>query len=123
MAPEILRSLAYNPVVTDVWSMGVILFKMLYDAFPFSSTRALKMAHVKMTRHINFPDTPHVSLEAVELIQSMLHPNAAHRTSIPRILESPWMMQDERVEGAAESSEAKGGEKTGEDNKDSDEAM
>ncbi|XP_055010315.1 testis-specific serine/threonine-protein kinase 1-like [Boleophthalmus pectinirostris] len=68
IAPEILRSLAYNPVVTDVWSMGVILFKMLYDAFPFSSTRALKMAHVKMTRHINFPDTPHVSLEAVELI-------------------------------------------------------
>uniref|UniRef100_A0A3B4BE81 non-specific serine/threonine protein kinase n=1 Tax=Periophthalmus magnuspinnatus TaxID=409849 RepID=A0A3B4BE81_9GOBI len=74
-APEILRGLPYNPVMADVWSVGVILFKMLYDALPFSSGSVLKMVQLQMKRDINFLDSHQVSPDAVGLVQRLLHPD------------------------------------------------
>ncbi|XP_033842484.1 testis-specific serine/threonine-protein kinase 6 [Periophthalmus magnuspinnatus] len=119
-APEILRGLPYNPVMADVWSVGVILFKMLYDALPFSSGSVLKMVQLQMKRDINFLDSHQVSPDAVGLVQRLLHPDVEHRISVAGVLESPWMQQREkRAEGAAASSNVGPGETTGEDGKDS----
>uniref|UniRef100_A0A3B4BHW7 non-specific serine/threonine protein kinase n=1 Tax=Periophthalmus magnuspinnatus TaxID=409849 RepID=A0A3B4BHW7_9GOBI len=86
-APEILRGLPYNPVMADVWSVGVILFKMLYDALPFSSGSVLKMVQLQMKRDINFLDSHQVSPDAVGLVQRLLHPDVEHRISVAGVLE------------------------------------
>ncbi|KAK7912846.1 hypothetical protein WMY93_013057 [Mugilogobius chulae] len=111
-APEILRCQPYNPMATDVWSMGVILFKMLYNSLPFYSSSVLKMVQYQMRQNINFLDSPIVSPPAVALIQSMLHPNTEYRITIERILKNPWMEQEG---GAKESSRVESGQKSGED--------
>lgn len=36
MAPEILSGSAYNQKV-DMWAVGVLIYKLFYNSFPFDS--------------------------------------------------------------------------------------
>lgn len=106
-SPEILRNLPYNPKAADVWSMGVVLFKMLYAALPFDSTNIKKMIQFQMRHIINFPDSPCVSPLAVALIHNILHSDIQHRLSISGILQSPWVLQAGRSQGSKDLSTSK----------------
>ncbi|CAL9702184.1 unnamed protein product [Knipowitschia caucasica] len=97
-APEVLRSVPYNPVVADVWSMGVVLFRMLYDHLPFDSAHVLLMVRLQMGHKIHFLDSVHVSPQAVALIKSILQADVGLRISLDGILCSPWMMPSGRVD-------------------------
>ena len=35
MAPEILNKKKYNPYYSDIWSLGVLFYAMIYGKFPF----------------------------------------------------------------------------------------
>ena len=35
MPPEILEKNAYNPKNADIWSLGILLYKLSFDRFPF----------------------------------------------------------------------------------------
>lgn len=37
-SPEILRGIPYQPQHADVWSMGVVLFAMVYGRLPFDDS-------------------------------------------------------------------------------------
>lgn len=41
MAPEILNRDSHNPLLSDVWSLGVILYQMLIGDSPWSSAESL----------------------------------------------------------------------------------
>uniref|UniRef100_A0A8C6WEK5 non-specific serine/threonine protein kinase n=1 Tax=Neogobius melanostomus TaxID=47308 RepID=A0A8C6WEK5_9GOBI len=90
-SPEVLRSKPYNPVAADVWSMGVILYKMLYNVLPYPSANLMRMVQLQTRNSVNFPDTPTVSPPANALIQSMLHPDMEYRISVASIMQSPWV--------------------------------
>ncbi|XP_022053929.2 LOW QUALITY PROTEIN: testis-specific serine/threonine-protein kinase 6 [Acanthochromis polyacanthus] len=72
-APEILKRLPYNPKVSDVWSMGVVLYMMLYASLPFNDSNITRMVKEQMEHCINFPEIPPVSSEAKALIHRILH--------------------------------------------------
>lgn len=103
-APEILKSFPYNPKVSDVWSMGVVLYMMLYASMPYDSTNIRKMVGIQMQHNINFPIAPCVSSEAKDLIQSTLHPVVEQRITISNILESSWILREGRMEDSDEAS-------------------
>lgn len=73
MAPEVLRGLGYDRAC-DWWSIGVIIFEMLYGYPPFVSksrhTTRLKIVNWRST--LRFPARPKVSREAQDLIESLL---------------------------------------------------
>lgn len=37
-SPEILKGIPYQPQLSDVWSMGVVLFAMVFGRLPFDDT-------------------------------------------------------------------------------------
>ncbi|XP_070686940.1 testis-specific serine/threonine-protein kinase 6 [Pempheris klunzingeri] len=102
-APEILRGLPYNPKVSDVWSMGVVLYMMLYALMPYDATNIKRMMATQMRHDINFPNVPSVSSEAKDLIHRTLHPNVEQRITISNIFLNSWMLLEERVKATCEA--------------------
>ncbi|TKS69447.1 Testis-specific serine/threonine-protein kinase 2 [Collichthys lucidus] len=106
-APEVLRNLPYNPKISDVWSMGVVLYMMLYASMPYDSTNIRKMIDIQMQHNISIPNTPSVSSEAKDLIRSILNPDIEQRITISDILNNPWMLQEGIMEDGDEAPTAK----------------
>ncbi|XP_035538120.1 testis-specific serine/threonine-protein kinase 2-like [Morone saxatilis] len=97
-APEILRSFPYNPKVSDVWSMGIVLYMMLYATMPYEANNVTRMVGIQMQHNIDFPNSPSVSFEAKDLIRSLLHPVVEKRITISNILQSSWVLREGRME-------------------------
>ncbi|CAI2176676.1 4200_t:CDS:2 [Funneliformis geosporum] len=73
MAPEVLRGTGYNRGC-DWWSLGVIIFEMLYGYPPFSSkTRhATRQKIVNWRQYLRFPSRPRVSRDVQDLIEHLI---------------------------------------------------
>lgn len=73
MAPEVLRGLGYDQSC-DWWSLGVIVFEMLYGYPPFVS-KSRHLTRQKILNHkqtLKFPPKPKVSRDAQDFILSMI---------------------------------------------------
>lgn len=73
MAPEVLKSTGYDEAC-DWWSMGVILFEMLFGYAPFMA-RSRQITRTKIIQWrttLQFPNEPAVSNEAKDLIKSLI---------------------------------------------------
>uniref|UniRef100_A0A3Q3AWT0 non-specific serine/threonine protein kinase n=1 Tax=Kryptolebias marmoratus TaxID=37003 RepID=A0A3Q3AWT0_KRYMA len=92
-APEILKNQPYNPKVSDVWSMGIVLYMMLYGSRPFNTANIKKMVKIQWEHKINFPNVPTISAEAKELIRGILHPDVEQRITISDILHASTQKQ------------------------------
>lgn len=45
-SPEILRGVPYDPFMSDVWAMGVVLYAMIFGRLPFDDRDASKLIKV-----------------------------------------------------------------------------
>lgn len=71
MAPEVLKGDPYD-ARADIWSLGVILYEMVYGRCPYEETSIPKLISVIETHYLNFPSQPVVSEEIKELIKRLL---------------------------------------------------
>ncbi|KAI9095817.1 kinase-like domain-containing protein [Phlyctochytrium arcticum] len=73
MAPEILLGIGYDKAC-DWWSLGVIIYEMLYGFPPFCSKNRqhTKMKIVNWRQTLRFPAEPKVSREAQDLIMRLI---------------------------------------------------
>ncbi|NXJ84260.1 TSSK1 kinase, partial [Trogon melanurus] len=46
-APEVLEGIPCDPRISDVWSLGVILYTMVYALMPFDDSDVKKMIHLQ----------------------------------------------------------------------------
>lgn len=100
MAPEVVAcsssSAPLNPLLADVWSLGVMIFIMLTGCPPVESATPLDRRYVMIARgqlHDMLRQWGvHLSDPAVDLLRSVLRAAPEERLSPAQILAHPWMM-------------------------------
>ncbi|XP_033323921.2 testis-specific serine/threonine-protein kinase 3 [Megalopta genalis] len=88
-SPEILKGIAYLPQLSDVWSMGVVLYAMVYGRLPFDDTNYSQLLKQVQSK-VSFPKTPIVSQACRSLISRILVPQRT-RLRIDNIRNDAWL--------------------------------
>ena len=82
-APEILKGQSYNAFQADMWSLGVMLFTMVFGVFPFESVS------MQMNGKLSFPSS--ASSACKELISSLLTVDVEKRATLEQVMNSEWL--------------------------------
>ena len=87
-APEIILGQPYNGVMTDIWSMGVILYAMVCGRLPFRDTN-VKTLMSQISSGIHFPEG--ISDSCKDLIRKILVFSSRERITTWKMSEHPWV--------------------------------
>ncbi|KAH6555927.1 hypothetical protein KP509_1Z217000 [Ceratopteris richardii] len=90
-APEIVAGKCYNETV-DIWSLGVLLYTLLFNRFPFTGATRNAFFHSVQTRlyilqHTRLPVSDH----ARDLLLNLLQIDPGNRASLHSVLAHPWI--------------------------------
>ncbi|CAG9861618.1 unnamed protein product [Phyllotreta striolata] len=91
-SPEILRGIPYQPQFADIWSMGVVLFAMVYGRLPFDDSNYRELIK-QVSNKVNFPREPNVTASCKTLINKILAPLKT-RIRVAGIRVDPWFAHD-----------------------------
>lgn len=91
LPPEMCDGRSYDSSV-DLWSIGVLLFEMLFGKPPFEEHSEWQTKERIKRVDLVFPRAD-VSEDAKQLIRSLLRRNPAMRLPLGRILTHPWIVR------------------------------
>ncbi|KAJ8916542.1 hypothetical protein NQ315_000184 [Exocentrus adspersus] len=94
-SPEILRGIPYQPQHADVWSMGVVLYAMVFGRLPFDDSNYKELLK-QVSNKVNFPKDPKVSNSCKSLINKILAPLKS-RIRISGIKIDLWYCYDDEA--------------------------
>lgn len=96
-APEILRRTPYNGEKVDIWSLGVLLYVLLFFKFPFDISRKDEEPERKdivkkkiLKGKFCFPEKGSISAEAKNLINWILVEDPSQRPTASMIKQHPY---------------------------------
>ncbi|KAM6193470.1 testis-specific serine/threonine-protein kinase 2 [Sarcoramphus papa] len=90
-APEVLQGIPCDPRISDIWSLGVILYTMVYALMPFDDSNVRKMICIQKQHRIPFPNSKYLTVECKDLIYHLLQPNVSQRLCIDEVLKHSWL--------------------------------
>lgn len=100
VAPEVLSKKSYNGFLADSYSLGVVLYALLFAEFPFVS--ADRLSAIKRGMEPPKPAFTDAKLKkwnidplAKDLISKMLKPNPEHRISLDEVKIHPWIKKSQ----------------------------
>ena len=88
-APECLNRLQYNGRLSDIWSLGVILYSMVTGEHPWTVSNPPLMIRQIIKAEYIIP--PYLSNECQNLIRSLMQLRPKQRISLDKVLSHPWM--------------------------------
>lgn len=91
MAPEIMNENGYESFYPDLWSLGVLLYAMLYGAVPFKANNMEELQMLIRQGEFDFPRE--ASEEAKSLISGLIVVNPKKRLTMPELLNHPWLKE------------------------------
>lgn len=89
--------IAYDAMLADVWSMGVILYTMVCGRLPFDDSN-LRSLLQQVHRRVNFPSKLNVPDPVKAVIHKMLQWNLAERITVQQLQQEPWLFDQGRKE-------------------------
>lgn len=81
-APEVLKGQKYDGPPQDIWSLGILLYTMIYGSNPFRTLDQI------ITSEVQFPVV--VSPGSHDLMCQMLNRDHTKRPTIDKVLAHPW---------------------------------
>lgn len=94
-APEVIQGSPYNPKLSDMWSLGIIVFMMLNAAMPFDDSNVSKLLRDQLTKNWVFRTKIRnkISLPSKSLIRSLLEPDLTLRLNLDRVTQHEWIQE------------------------------
>ncbi|KAI8987926.1 kinase-like domain-containing protein [Mycotypha africana] len=92
-SPEILLSQPYKAEPAEIWSLGILLFTLIFGEIPFPDTQSALRGCMIQPRSASTASPPLVetiSLECQHLIQLLLQRDPEKRPTIHQVLNHPW---------------------------------
>lgn len=93
-SPEILRSIPYQPQLSDIWAAGVVLYTMVIGRLPFSNEDNVSVLIKQVSAGPKFPKDRCVSDDCKDIIIKILRP-ANIRISIQEMRLLPWFNEND----------------------------
>lgn len=84
-SPEVLQGNPYEGPELEMWSMGVLLYTLLFSENPFCDVEEILSAKLKLP----FPLSP----ELQEVLGGLLHPHPTERMTLDQLLLQSWISQ------------------------------
>ncbi|XP_067133455.1 testis-specific serine/threonine-protein kinase 1-like isoform X2 [Centruroides vittatus] len=72
--PEILQKIPYKAQLSDIWSMGIVLFVMLHGTFPFEFSNRKNFINMAKKGNVIFLESIVISNTCKDLILKILKP-------------------------------------------------
>lgn len=91
--PEILKGIAYDATLADVWSMGVILYTMVCGRLPFDDSN-LRSLLQQVHHKVNFPSKVKLAEPVKAIIHKMLQWNLTERATVEQLKTDPWLTEE-----------------------------
>jgi len=90
VAPEVLRAEPYNAMISDVWSIGVVLYVLVNNKLPFSDKNPRKMIKRQLKKKYAFAK-PSLTDSWKDLIGKQLEPNIQMRYTMAQVVAHRWL--------------------------------
>ncbi|CAH1732095.1 testis-specific serine/threonine-protein kinase 4-like [Aphis gossypii] len=88
-SPEILKGIPYQPNASDIWSIGVVLYAMIFGTLPFDDSTYPKLLK-QVQKPVTFPRDIIISDACKQMIIKLLSP-LKERLHISDIKTQPWI--------------------------------
>nr|KAF6346977.1 hypothetical protein mPipKuh1_011259 [Pipistrellus kuhlii] len=88
-APEILQRQTYDGRKTDVWSLGVLLYRMLTGVVPFEGDNFVNVRKHILSGHFYIPYF--MSMEVQKLLRKLLTIDPSQRPTLEDVMKDPWL--------------------------------
>jgi serine/threonine protein kinase len=92
--PEVVSGAKYDGKMSDMWSLGVVLFTMCTGSLPWREENQTKLLNQIVNSDFNIPLSvpPHYR----EIIGKLMNPNPSERPTALEITEIPWLLESQQ---------------------------
>ncbi|XP_060528325.1 testis-specific serine/threonine-protein kinase 3 [Cylas formicarius] len=91
-APEVVNGIPYNPKLSDIWSLGIVLYIMLNASMPFDDSNLRTLLKAQMTKNWLFRSRVRATLSPTvkSLVRQLLEPDLTMRITLERVTQHEW---------------------------------
>lgn len=88
MSPQILKRVKHCLFKSDVWALGIILFKMLFNFFPFKGKNEMEILMRIERNSVSYPSNIRVSQRMMKFLNLLMSPKEAARPTAEEAFET-----------------------------------
>ncbi|CAD8187525.1 unnamed protein product [Paramecium pentaurelia] len=91
MSPELVSKVPHNPLCSDIWSLGILLYRMILGEYPFKGQNDKELYRAIQQNKVKLPNDMNQNI--VNLINGCLEKTINQRLTIEQILNNPLFQQ------------------------------